>query len=71
MSIKNEPLATENKDKEIWRKKVGDFYSPSIHVTEHGNIGINCGGHVIVMSVEKWHAAGRLRIALDDLLNPR
>lgn len=57
----------ENTDKEIWRKKAGDYYSPSIHVTQGGGIGINCGGHVIVMPVEKWHALGRLRIALQDI----
>lgn len=57
----------ENTDKEIWRKKAGDFYSPSIHVTKAGGVGINVGGHVIVMPVEKWHALGRLRCALDDV----
>lgn len=58
---------SENTDKEIWRKKEGDYYSASIHVTKAGGVGIDVGGHVIVMSVEKWHALGRLRCALDDV----
>jgi len=45
----------ENTDTEIWRKVKGDYYSPSIHVTKSGAIGINVGGAVIVASVEKWH----------------
>jgi len=46
-----------NTDKEIWRKIPDDFYSPSIHVTESGGIGINVGGLVYVAPVEKWHSA--------------
>ena len=46
----------QNTDREIWRKVPGDYYSPSIHVTEDGRIGIEVGGHVIVRSVEMWHA---------------
>lgn len=49
-----------NTDKEIWRKVPGDFYSPSMHVTKHGGIGIDCHGHVIVAPLEKWHKAGEL-----------
>jgi len=45
----------QNTDKEIWRRIPGDYYSPSILVTIDGNIGINCGGEVVVQSVEKWH----------------
>ena len=45
----------KNTDREIWRKVVGDYYSPSIHVTEGGGIGIQVGGIVIVKSVEEWH----------------
>ena len=49
----------ENTDREIWRgppDENGDtFYSPSIHVTERGDIGINVGGKVIVMPVYNWH----------------
>ncbi len=47
-----------NTDKEIWREKPEDYYSDSIHVTEHGGIGINCGGHVIVAPVRAWHDCG-------------
>jgi hypothetical protein len=48
-----------NTDVEIWRKVPGDYYSPSIHVTEGGGIGINVGGNVFVMPVEDWHAHAR------------
>ena len=53
--------AYENTDKELWREwkgKEGDYYADSIHVTEHGGIGINCDGHVIVAPIENWHQAG-------------
>lgn len=56
----------QNTDKEIWRKRVGDYYSDSIHVTEAGGIGINCRGHVIVANVEKWHEAGKLIFCVDN-----
>ena len=49
--------AAENTDKEIWRKIEGDYYSPSIHVTKSGGIGINVGGHVVVAPIEEWHVA--------------
>lgn len=49
----------QNTDKEIWRKVKGDYYSPSIHITQEGNVGINVGGFVIVMSIEDWHRKGR------------
>lgn len=65
-----EGASCENSDKEIWREREGDFYSDSIHVTKSGCIGLNVGGHVIVMSVKKWHALGRLRIALEDVIPP-
>jgi hypothetical protein len=51
-------VAKKNTDREIWRKVKDDYYSPSIHVTEFGNIGINVGGYVLVAPVEKWHEAG-------------
>jgi len=47
-------LAYKNTDKNIWRKFEGDYYSPSIHVTQNNNIGINIGGHVIVKPIEDW-----------------
>jgi len=47
--------AAASKDKLLWRRNPDDAFSPSIHVTEHGAIGMNVGGLVIVMPVEKWH----------------
>lgn len=44
----------ENTNKEIWRRNPGDYYSPSIHVTKEGGIGMNVGGRVLVMDVEEW-----------------
>ena len=44
-----------NTDKEIWRERPGDYYADSIHVTEGGGIGINCGGYVYVKPVREWH----------------
>jgi len=45
----------ENTDRELWRERPGDYYADSIHVTEEGAIGINCGGMVYTMSVKAWH----------------
>ena len=65
----NEGLA-KNTDREIWRKVLDDYYSPSIHVTVDGKIGIDCHGLVCVMPVEKWHDLNaeneRLRELLED-----
>jgi len=44
----------KNTDRELWRERDGDFYADSIHVTQSGGIGINCGGHVIVMPLREW-----------------
>jgi len=55
-------------DREIWREKPGDYYSDSIHVTESGGIGINCGGHVIVAPVRMWHEAGNKIMAVNPKL---
>ena len=49
----------QNTDKEIWREREGDYYADSIHVTEDGGIGINCGGHVVVLPVKTWHELGK------------
>jgi hypothetical protein len=49
----NEPA--KNTDKEIWREKPDDYYSPSISVTAFGSIAINVGGHVFVKDVRAWH----------------
>jgi hypothetical protein len=50
-------VPTINKDRELWRDGES-FYSDSIHVTENGAIGINCGGNVIVMTLRQWHKLG-------------
>jgi hypothetical protein len=55
-----------NTDKELWRE--GDFYSDSIHVTEHGGIGINHGGHVIVAPLKSWYDAGNLFLCVNPKL---
>lgn len=61
----NEQQACQNNDKEIWRRRPGDFYSPSMHVTEGGGIGINCHGHVIVAPLERWHEAGDVMFTIN------
>lgn len=57
-----EHQAAKNTDREIYREPDktgnGSYYSDSLHVTEGGGIGINCGGHVIVMPLKSWHRAG-------------
>lgn len=56
----------ENTDKEIWREKEDDFYSPSIHVTNTGGIKIAVSGKAILMSVRDWHCLqGRLKLQTD------
>lgn len=52
-------MPAKNTDKEIWRRDPDDAFSPSIHVTESGAIGMNVNGMVIVMPVEEWHRLGR------------
>jgi hypothetical protein len=42
-------------DRELWRETPDDAYSPSIHVTAAGGIGINVGGTVVVRTVREWH----------------
>lgn len=60
--------ACANTDRELWREIPGDYYSPSIHVTAQGAIGINVGGTVYVMKAERWHALATARMAqvIDD-----
>jgi len=58
----------QNTDKEIWRERPGDYYADSIHVTEHGGIGINCGGYVIVAPIKKWQKAGELFLCVNPNL---
>ena len=52
----------KNTDRELWREREGDFYSHSIHVTENGSLGINCGGSVYVMSIRTWHSLADAKI---------
>ena len=52
--------AVLNTDRELYLEPdetcAGDYYSPSIHVTKEGGIGINVGGYVIVKTLREWHA---------------
>ena len=58
----------ENTDREIYRAVPGDAYAPSVHITSTGALGINIAGHVIVMSLERWHACAKLRHAIEDVI---
>ena len=60
----------KNTDKEIWREIEGEYYSPSIFVTEQGKIGINVGGNVYVQSVEKWHQQADRIAELEKVSKP-
>lgn len=60
--------AYQNTDRELWRECDGDYYAHSIHVTDHGGIGINCGGHVIVAPLKSWHDAGELFLCVNPAL---
>lgn len=44
----------KNTDRELWRAVEGDYYADSVHVTEGGAIGIDCGGRVIVCTPRMW-----------------
>lgn len=58
-----------NTDRELWRERKDDHYASSIHVTEHGGIGMNVGGYVIVMPIEKWHSIAKTSTELRDAFN--
>ena len=49
--------AAKNTDRELWREREGDYYADSIHITQDGGIGMNCGGYVVVKPIREWHAA--------------
>ena len=51
----SEEQCGKNTDTELFREDVGDYYSPSLHVTQSKAIGINVGGNVIVKSLKTWH----------------
>jgi hypothetical protein len=55
--VREETKAAKNTDRELWRAN-DSYYAPSIHVTEGGGIGIQVGGHVIVMPIDDWHRLG-------------
>ena len=57
--IRQEAHAAQNTDRQLWRESDNAFAS-SLHVTEAGGIGMNVGGLVIVLSIEKWHALPRI-----------
>lgn len=57
----------QNTDRELWREREGDYYADSIHATARGGIGINCGGHVIVLPAREWHRLAVER-SLDEAL---
>ena len=68
--MSDEPV--QNTDREIWRETPGDFYSPSVHVTADGRIGICNAGTVCVRTTKEWiesaiqHAGQWSIIASDD-----
>jgi hypothetical protein len=72
LKVKNPPTditAYKNTDKEIWRKVKDDYYSPSIHITETGGVGINVGGYVIIMPIEKWHFVAKFYFYMERQVN--
>jgi len=60
--------AVKNTDREIWRLKPDDYYSPSIHVTENNDIGIKVGGYVLVAPVKEWFKAGERVFTVNEKL---
>src|SRR5580693_9330724 len=54
-------MQAQNTDRELWREREGDYYADSIFVTEHGQIGISCKGHVTIMSLAKWHQCANVK----------
>lgn len=57
--------AATNTDRELWREVPGDYYSPSLWVTEGGGIGMNVGGLCFVRPIRKWLDAERRIAALE------
>jgi hypothetical protein len=68
--MSEEVKACANTDRELWREREGDYYANSIHVTEHGGVGINVGGHVIVKPLTDWHALARTPPHAHPMRNP-
>ena len=44
-----------NTDMELYREDPKDYYAPSVFVTKQGEIGMNVGGSVHIMSIRDWH----------------
>lgn len=61
--------ACANTDRELWREIAGDYYADSIHVTASGSIGMNCGGHIIVMPIREWFTAAQGFLVAQRLQN--
>lgn len=59
----------KNTDIEIWREIPGDYYSPSIHVTENGDIGIGIGRLVLVAPIRRWFSAGEVAFCVEERPN--
>ena len=64
--------AVENTDRELWRgpdQGNGNYYADSVHVTQGGGIGMNVGGHVIVMRPSEWHNVCKEAVELRNQLD--
>ena len=48
-------MALNNTDRELWRASPDDAYEARVFITTDGGLGLNVGGRVIVMPVERWH----------------
>ena len=45
-----------NTNTELFREIKDDYYSPSIHVTKNGKIGMDVGGYVYEKTIKEWHS---------------
>lgn len=59
-----------NTDRELWREVEGDYYAPSIHVTEGGGVGINVGGTVYVKPLREWHKLAMAKLSAPSAEEP-
>ncbi len=58
--------ACENKDRLLWKQgQEDDITANTIHVTDQGGIGIQCGGHAIVAPLKSWHEAGEIMMCVN------
>lgn len=56
-------VEARNTDRELWREREGDYYSPALFVTEGGGIGIDVGGNVVVRPIREWHKLSASELA--------